>query len=152
MWPTRTEVCSVSKVFSFIQQIKLRRSKFDNQRPLNPGDLLASIMASLSFLLRCISNVFGIPHISSVPSVCCKICLLEIESLHITVFGGVVGKVPEIPNPIPKPKAFIAVWNFKVLSTLAVLQQNIFDQFAVISNLSPCPFFSNISQVHVPVG
>ena len=84
------------------KKIKLRRSKFDNQRPLNPGDLLASIMASLSFLLRCISNVFGIPHISSVPSVCCKICLLEIESLHQTVLGrGVAGKVPETPNHIP---------------------------------------------------
>ena len=61
-----------------------------------------------------------------------------------------VGKVPEIPNPIPKPKAVlvIAEWNFGVLSTLAVLQQDISDQFAVIFNLSPCPLVEPIMLFH----
>ena len=38
----------------------------------------------------------------------------------------------------------IAVWKYGVLSTLAVLQQDIFDQFAVFFNLSPCPFFNPV--------
>ena len=43
-----------------------------------------------------------------------------------------------------RPMASTAVRNSRVLSTLAVLQQDIFDQFAVFFNLSPCPFFNPV--------
>ena len=43
-----------------------------------------------------------------------------------------------------RPMASTAVRNSRVLSTLAVLQQDIFDQVAVIYNFSPSPFFDPV--------